>query len=236
MIAGLTPLSTADYPGCLSIVLYSGGCPWRCGYCHNAHLLKADSTSAIDWHDVLNFLERRRGLVDAVVFSGGEPTLQRTLPAMVSEVRAMGFKIGLHTSGAYPKRLGAILPEVDWVGMDIKAPFEDYASITNVPGSGKAAAISAGLVLNSGVDYEFRTTVHQKLLNIGKIREIAETLAGMGATHYRVQEFRPKGCLDEALLREPGTDVGENLSALLENLFPMRLQQSASPSFSRNRS
>lgn len=231
MIAGLTPLSATDFPGCLSAVLYARGCPWRCGYCHNAHLLHADSSPALAWHEVLNFLERRQGLLDAVVFSGGEPTLLRALVSMIREVRAMGFAIGLHTSGAYPQRLSAVLPNVDWVGMDIKAPFDDYASVTQVPDSGKCAKASATMVLESGVHYEFRTTVHPKLLDAGKIRKIAETLSEMGATHYRVQEFRPKGCLDETLLDEAETHVGKDIAAELERTFPRLLQQRASPAF-----
>ena len=233
MIAGITPLSTTDFPGYLSAVLYARGCPWRCGYCHNAHLLNADS---LGWHDVMSFLERRIGWLDAVVFSGGEPTLQRSLSSMVRQVRALGFAIGLHTSGAYPERLGAVLPDIDWVGMDIKAPFEDYASITHVPDSGKCAKASASMVLDSGVDYEFRTTVHPHRIDAAKIRRIAETLSEMGATRYRVQEFRPKGCLDEALLDESETHVGRDVSADLERLFPKLLQPRANPAFSRTRS
>ncbi len=231
MIAGLTPLSTTDFPGCLSAVLYSRGCPWRCGYCHNAHLLDADSSPALNWQDILSFLERRIGWLDAVVFSGGEPTLQRTLSSMVREVRAMGFSIGLHTSGAYPERLSEVLPDIDWVGMDIKAPFDDYASITHVPDSGKCAKTSAKLVLDSGVEYEFRTTVHPHRLDAEKILRIAETLSEMGATHYRVQEFRPKGCLDKTLLDESETHVGQDISAELGRVFPMLLQQRANPAF-----
>jgi anaerobic ribonucleoside-triphosphate reductase activating protein len=220
MIAGLTPLSTTDFPGALSAVLYSKGCPWRCGYCHNSHLIDTDSSPALEWQDILNFLERRKGLVDAVVFSGGEPTLQRSLPSMIGEVRALGFAIGLHTSGAYPQRLSAVLPDVDWVGMDIKAPFDDYASITTVPGSGECAKASAMMLLESGVAYEFRTTVHPRLIDAGKIRKMAEALSEMGATNYRVQEFRPKGCLDKTLLDELETHAGKDTVAELTGLFP----------------
>ncbi|MDD5304810.1 MAG: anaerobic ribonucleoside-triphosphate reductase activating protein, partial [Elusimicrobia bacterium] len=115
----MTPLSTTDYPGVLSAVLFLQGCPWRCSYCHNPHLIPADSPPEREWESALAFLRGRVGLLDAVVFSGGEPTLQDGLEDAMREVKAMGFKIGLHTGGAYPERLVALLPLIDWVGLDI---------------------------------------------------------------------------------------------------------------------
>ncbi|WP_295886335.1 anaerobic ribonucleoside-triphosphate reductase activating protein, partial [uncultured Thiohalocapsa sp.] len=98
-LGGLTPLTSLDYPGELAAVVYCRGCPWRCPYCHNADLQDAHGPSEPTWPEVLDFLARRRGLLDAVVFSGGEPTAQRALGAAMAEVRAMGFKVGLHTGG-----------------------------------------------------------------------------------------------------------------------------------------
>lgn len=159
-IGGLTPYSATDYPGCFSAVVFCQGCPWRCRYCHNPHLLPADAPPAMAWDEVVYFLGRRRGLLDAVVFSGGEPTLQDGLAEAARAVKALGFKVGLHTADMYPERLRELLPLFDWVGMDIKAPFADYEQITSVAGSGAKARVSARWILDSGVDYEFRTTVH----------------------------------------------------------------------------
>ena len=125
LIGGLLPFTTIDYPGCLAAVLFCQGCPWRCRYCHNRHLLPQKGGSALPWQDVLALLERRQGLLDALVFSGGEATLQAALPEAMRRVRAMGFKVGLHTAGPYPERLRECLPLLDWVGMDLKAPFAD---------------------------------------------------------------------------------------------------------------
>ncbi len=187
-IGGLTPLTTTDFPGCLSAVVFCQGCPWRCGYCHNPHLLDRHAFAGVAWKSVLDFLYRRVGLLDAVVFSGGEPTLQKSLIDAVKEVRKMGFRTGLHTSGAYPDRLNSLLPHLDWVGMDVKAPFEGYESVTHVPGSGEKARRSVELIVESGVNCEFRTTVH----GLGKrdVAKIERELELLGAGHYKIQAFR----------------------------------------------
>ena len=105
--------------------------------------------AALPWQDVLALLERRQGLLDALVFSGGEATLQAALPEAMRRVRAMGFKVGLHTAGPYPERLRECLPLLDWVGMDLKAPFAEYERITGIAGSGAAVEESAALLRRS---------------------------------------------------------------------------------------
>lgn len=201
-IGGLTALSTADYPGQLAAVIFCQGCPWRCAYCHNPHLLPRHtqhSEHAISWHAVTAFLERRRGLLDAVVFSGGEPTLQTGLPAAVRTVKDMGYAVGLHTAGIHPRRLREVLPLLDWVAMDIKAPFEDYARITGAAGSGERAFDCMMQIIASGIAHEFRTTVHPNLLTPDAILDIASTLQSHGARCYALQEFRTQGCSEDRL-------------------------------------
>ena len=198
-LGGLTPLSTTDYPGALSAVLFCQGCPWRCGYCHNSHLIAPDAPSEWTWVETLAFLRRRRGLLDAVVFSGGEATLQAGLKAAMSEVKAMGFKIGLHTAGSYPKRLAALLPLIDWVGLDVKAPFERYDAVSGVPGSGAKAKASLRLIVESGVDHECRTTVHPGLITERQLVALSKALFSMGARRHVLQAFRAAGCRDESL-------------------------------------
>ena len=203
-IGGLTALSTTDWPGQLAAVVFCQGCPWRCAYCHNPHLLPPrQADREIAWPEVMAFLERRRGLLDAVVFSGGEPTLHPGLPAAMRAIKAMGYAVGLHTAGIYPRRLRAVLPLVDWIGMDIKAPFDDYERITGVAGSGMAARRSMELVMASGVAHEFRTTVHPSLLPPPQLLALAQELAGLGVRHYAVQEFRDRGCAAPAPAHTP---------------------------------
>lgn len=156
-VGGLTRLSASDYPDRLAAVVYCQGCAWRCTYCHNPHLLPARGSEDIPWLQVVAFLERRRGLLDAVVFSGGEPTLQPALGSAMREVKAMGYLVGLHTAGILPRALERVLPLADWVAMDLKAPFDRHHEITGAAGSGTRARQSMELIAASGVPCRFHT-------------------------------------------------------------------------------
>jgi anaerobic ribonucleoside-triphosphate reductase activating protein len=199
-VGGLARLSTCDWPGELAATIFCQGCPWACPYCHNPHLLPARGERELEWTGVLEFLDSRRGLLDGVVFSGGEATLQAALPEAVRTVRAMGFRTGLHTAGPSPDRLAAVLPWVDWVGFDVKAPLSEYDRITGVPGSGGKALESLRRLLGSGVDFEIRTTVHPALLDEVALARLRGELAALGVVRHKVQPFRPAGCADPALL------------------------------------
>ena len=189
-VGGLTPLSATDYPGHLCAVVFCQGCAWRCGYCHNRHLRARLGEAAIPWPEVLAFLRRRRGLLDAVVFSGGEPTLQAGLAAAMQEVKALGFLIGLHTAGIVPRQLARLLPLVDWIGMDLKAPFAHYERVTGAKASGRRARESMELVLASGVACQFRTTVVPGSPDQHSVAQIAAALKHRGVDSYVVQEAR----------------------------------------------
>ena len=220
-VGGFTPLSTTDWPGMLAAVVFCQGCPWRCRYCHNPDLIPARGEHEISWEAVLAFLHRRQGLLDGVVFSGGEPTLQASLADAMREVRALGFRIGLHTGGMYPEKLEAVLPLVDWVGMDVKAPFAAYPRITGAAGSGARALAGLQQVLESGVDHEIRTTVHPVLLSDSDLAEMAHDLAARGVKHYVIQAFRSQGCADASLCQSaarerPLQEVGEALAGSFE--------------------
>ncbi len=182
-VGGVTPFTAIDYPGELAAVVFCRGCPWRCGYCHNGHLREASAGRDIPWAGVLSFLRRRNGLLDAVVFSGGEPTLQPGLAGAVRAVKELGFKARLHTAGAYPERLSAVLPLLDWVGMDIKAPFEEYEAVTTVRGSGDAARESARLLRRSGVRHLFRTTLDPLLLEKGRLDRMRRMVEEWGSEY-----------------------------------------------------
>ncbi|CCG43039.1 anaerobic ribonucleoside-triphosphate reductase activating protein [Magnetospirillum molischianum] len=190
-LGGLARLSTCDWPGELVATLFCQGCPWRCPYCHNTHLLSATAPAALTWNEAVAFLESRRGLLDGVVFSGGEPTLQTVLPDAIATVRSMGFKIGLHTAGPFPDRLERVLSLVDWVGFDVKAPFEDYDCLTGVTGSGDKARDSLIRLLAAGTQRDIRITADPAWADAGALERIGHDLAALGAEPPRVQAYRP---------------------------------------------
>lgn len=194
VVGGLTPFTTIDFPGHLAAVVFCQGCPWRCGYCHNPHLIPRDAapSGAPTWDAVLAWLETRRGLLDGVVFSGGEPLLQRGLPQALAEVRALGFATALHTGGAYPERLRAVLPLLDWVGFDVKAPFGDYAAITGAGGGAEAQA-SLALLIESGVAHEVRSTIDPVQQDAARVGRMAGQVKAMGEQRIVLQPCRIDG-------------------------------------------
>lgn len=198
-VGGLTPFTATDFPGLLAAVVFVQGCPWRCGYCHNTHLQPRPAAGAMRWVDVMHLLSRRVGLIDGVVFSGGEPTSDPALAGAIGEVRALGFKVGLHSAGTHARRFEGVLPLLDWVGFDIKAPFEDYERVTRVRESGESARRCLNALLASGVDYECRTTVHPSVLSEEALLRLADRLSTMGVRKYVLQLFRKQGSRDEAL-------------------------------------
>ncbi|MEJ2453546.1 MAG: anaerobic ribonucleoside-triphosphate reductase activating protein [Candidatus Thiodiazotropha sp.] len=203
-VGGLEPMTTVDFPDRLAAVVFCQGCPMRCRYCHNPELLPRQGEIEIPWPDILAFLESRRSLLDAVVFSGGEPTQQRALPDAIQAVREMGFEIGLHTAGVYPKRLARLLPSIDWVGLDVKALPEAYPALTGMPGSGALAWESVRLVAASGVPYQLRTTVHPELMSRQQQARLQQHLDGLRPLEHIWQACRTDLCADLALVSQQG--------------------------------
>ena len=128
-------MSTVDWPDHLTATVFLQGCPWNCFYCHNQALIPTRTPGAVAWDEVRALLGRRRGLLDGVVFTGGEALRQDALADAVAEVVEAGFRVGLHTAGAYPRRLHDLVASglVDWVGLDIKALPEHYQDVVGRP-------------------------------------------------------------------------------------------------------
>ncbi len=219
VVGGYTPLTTIDYPQALAAVLFLQGCPWSCGYCHNGGLIAVDSGTGLRWRNILDFLEKRGALLDAVVFSGGEPTLQAGLGDAIRQVRALGFRIGLHTAGIYPRRLEKVLPLVDWVGMDVKAAHADYDRVTGARRSADRAWQSLRLILASGVDHEFRTTVHPDLLSRAQLDLLFCELAEAGARNVVIQQCVTEHCRDLSLRRARNPNPPPEFLARFSNWF-----------------
>jgi len=219
-VGGLVPLTTLDYPGMLACVLFCQGCAWRCRYCHNPQLIPPRGSEEVDWSRVLAFLQRREDLLDAVVFSGGEPTLQDGLLAAMDTVRAMGFRIGLHSAGIKPDAFARAVAVADWVGFDVKALAEDCLAVTGVRGSGVANWKSLEHLLASGVDYECRTTVHWHLLSPTRLLTLARRLSERGVKRFAVQLVRTERMLDPRLSSVSLQFDQVELWAALRELFP----------------
>lgn len=216
-IAGVAAFSTVDWPDMLAATVFLQGCPWSCFYCHNPALIDPRADGAIVWSDVVDLLCDRIGLLDAVVFSGGEPTLQRALVPAMDMARALGFRVGLHTAGAYPGLLAQVLPHVDWVGLDIKALPDDYTVVTGASPSGGHAWRSLELVLGNRMlraatdrplEVEVRTTVHPAAIDDTRLRELGCRLADAGVDAWAVQRFRETGT------RHPLPRVDDTAAAL----------------------
>ncbi|MEV7416174.1 anaerobic ribonucleoside-triphosphate reductase activating protein [Streptomyces sp. NPDC089919] len=191
-IGGWSRLSTCDWPGRLVTTVFCQGCPWRCGYCHNPALLDPRTAPAVAWSAVTDHLARRRGLLDGVVFSGGEPLLQPRLADAARAARDLGFGVGLHTGGAYPRRFEELLSAglLDWVGFDVKAHPDAYDRITGTRGAFPPAGRSLRLLLDSGVDHQLRTTVDPALMDAEAVTALRTWLDGQGLRGHVWQEAR----------------------------------------------
>ncbi|WHI47178.1 anaerobic ribonucleoside-triphosphate reductase activating protein [Microbulbifer sp. VAAF005] len=198
-VGGFTSFTAIDFPGELAAVVFCQGCPWRCRYCHNGDLLPARAPSAYDWDQILTFLDSRRGLLDAVVFSGGEPTAQSALEPAIAQVKDLGFKVGLHTAGIYPRKLERLIQSLDWVGLDIKAMPENYPSITGVDGSGVAPWQCAELLAQSKIPLQVRLTRHPSFTTDVELNQIREKLSGIGIEKLEVQRCNSEQAIDQTL-------------------------------------
>lgn len=215
-IGGITPFSTVDWPGKLACVAFLAGCPWRCPYCQN-HVLQSFDAATQTEDDLFAFLEQRRGLLDGVVFSGGEPLAQSAAIEVIRQVKQMDFEVGLHTCGAYPQRLSEALSYIDWVGLDIKAPWDAYDRITGTQDTGRLVLESLGLLLDAKVDLETRTTWHPALLSDADIMAIAHDLASRGVRSWAVQAYRATGTTGKLPAETVyPSDLPEGLDALFD--------------------
>ncbi len=192
-IGGIEKFSIVDFPNRMAAVVFMQGCPWRCPYCHNKNLQDVNAETNIAWYKFIDFLKQRKGILDAVVFSGGEPLVQKDLPEAIKEVRDLGYQVGLHTGGYFPSFFKEILPKVDWVGFDVKAPFveEKYKEITGGLADVQKVKESLRLLCCSKKAFECRTTCDPRFLSIQDIYDIAHSLKSMGVKEYYLQKYRP---------------------------------------------
>lgn len=195
LISGLQKLTLLDYPGKTAAIVFTYGCNFRCPFCHNALLVTERMQDIISEQEVLSFLEKRRGLLDAVCITGGEPTLQKDLKDFIVKVRSLGYAVKLDTNGTNPMLLEELLTEclLDYVAMDIKNAPDKYSLTAGTDVDLNNILKSIELIKSKAPDYEFRTTVTMELHTEADILSIAE-LVGKDSKYY-LQQFKDSGCL-----------------------------------------
>lgn len=186
-IAGLNKISLVDYPKNIACILFAKGCNFACWYCHNKGILQND-VDTLDFECVIDYLKTRIGKIDAVVFSGGEPTLYKDLPDKMEMVKELGFKVKLDTNGTNPRMVEDLIERklVDYVAMDIKAPLDKYKIATCVNFDTEILKTSIKLIMEKAPDYEFRTTFIPQL-NLEDVESM--TLSIKGAKLYALQQY-----------------------------------------------
>ncbi len=194
LIGGYQPCSLCDFPGHVAAVVFTQGCNFRCPFCHNGGLWQPRPTGGVTLtaRDVLDRLQLRRGQLDAVVISGGEPTLHEDLPEFLVSIKAMRMLVKLDTNGSRPDMLARLLRTrlVDYVAMDVKAPWAKYDTLVGGIAPVEAMKESVRLLAASGCRHEFRTTLARPLLCDADTASIRAQLPGQA--EYRIQAYRPE--------------------------------------------
>ncbi len=201
IIGGIQKSSLIDFPEKISAIIFTQGCNFRCAYCHNPELLQSKQTD-FSFANVIDFLKTRIGKLDGVVITGGEPTLHQDLAECLEQIKNLGFAIKLDTNGTNPSMLKNLIEKklVDYVAMDIKAPIEKYPDVIGLDISINKILESIDILKNSGIEYEFRTTVLKKFLCENDFEKIGELLNG--AKKYYLQKFVSTKILDKSLENE----------------------------------
>lgn len=189
-IGGLLKFSMIDFPGSISAIIFTQGCNIRCAYCHNPELLSPTVDTNYSEEEILEYLTKRKNCLDGVVITGGEPTLQAGLREFIHKVKSLGYLVKLDTNGTNPQVIRELLDEhiIDFIAMDIKAPFEKYPLVCG-PCNVEAVKQTMQLILSSGVAYQFRTTYYKEVLNDDDIEMIKKMLPDV--TKFKLQECLP---------------------------------------------
>lgn len=209
-IHGFQKMTLLDFPGKVACTVFTGGCNLRCPFCHNAALVtEIDGESEIKATEILDFLSKRKGLLDGVAITGGEPLLQADIKDFISELKSLGFAVKLDTNGCYPDKLKELVNEglVDYVAMDVKNRPEKYPLTVDIKDfEYNKVRESIDFLINGNVDYEFRTTVVAQYHDLSDIESIAKEIKG--AKRYYLQNFVDSGNL-----------IGENMTAVAKPLL-----------------
>lgn len=204
-IRGLQKTSLIDYPGKIACIVFFSSCNFRCPFCHNRDLvLESEDLPHFSEKGILKFLKSRKGILEGVVLTGGEPLLYPPLKSFIQKIKKLGFLVKLDTNGTNPQFLKELVNHglVDYVAMDFKNPIEKYENAVGVKVNKKAILASMKFLVGNRVDYEFRTTVvplihkEKDLIQIAEeLREITDNKKQITKIRWRLQQFRPGHCL-----------------------------------------
>jgi pyruvate formate lyase activating enzyme len=227
IIGGLEKMTLIDYPGQLAAIIFTKGCNFRCHFCYNPLLVWSESETdekkyekgyaQFTEDDLFYFLESRRGKLDGVVITGGEPTMHPDLPEFIKKIRAMGFNIKLDTNGTNPQMLEILLEQklLDYVAMDLKGSSNNYDQVVGVKINFPNLQKSVKLIINSGLPHEFRTTVVPGLLVVSDFEDMGKIIAGANA--WYLQKFKSDvELVDRTLEKAPAFSDDEMLQ--MENI------------------
>lgn len=216
IILGLEKLSLVDYEGHMCATIFTGGCNFRCPFCHNSGLVNQEVEQIME-SEVLEYLNKRKGILDSVTISGGEPTLQPDLDVFIRKVKDLGFFVKLDTNGTRPEVLKMLIDNklLDYVAMDVKNNFDEYQAISGVvkPSIDKIKE-SLDVLKNSGIDYELRTTLVKEYHKENNIISLSKDLEG----HKRLylQKFVDSGSCISGGLSEINKNDALKFKGILE--------------------
>lgn len=220
-IHGLQKMTLLDFPGRVACTVFLGGCDFRCPYCHNFELVDGSAPAIMEEGELYAFLEKRRGLLDGVAITGGEPTLRPDLPELMRHIRDMGYAVKLDTNGGHPDRLEKILSEglADYVSLDIKNSPEKYAQTVGLASVDLGPIRACASLLMAGeTDYEFRTTVVDELHDAADFEAIGQWIAG--ARRYFLQAFTDRDSVPFAGLHAPSDEKMRQYAQIARKYVP----------------
>ena len=218
---GFQKMTLLDFPGRVACTLFAGGCNFRCPFCHNAGLVLGGVTESYSEDEILDYLSKRKGLLDGVCITGGEPLLRPDLKEFIIKVRALGYAVKLDTNGSLPERLYELIEEglIDYVAMDVKSSMVGYGRAVGIENFDTAdIEKSIDLLLEDRVDYEFRTTVAHPLHSAEDIEALCQRIKG--AKRYFIQNFVDSGNLIGEGLSAPDPEIMQQMLEIAKKYIP----------------
>lgn len=215
---GLEKLSLVDFDGVVACTLFTSGCNFRCGFCHNSPLVLGDNLPQYTEQEILEFLVKRNGIIEGVCISGGEPTLNHDLAVFIKKVKELGLKVKLDTNGTNPKMLKSLIEQnlLDYVAMDIKADKQNYSKIIEINNFDLTPVEeSVNILLNGSIDYEFRTTLIKQIHTEKVINNIAKWIGG--AKKYCLQKYVYRDTCFSCEFTEVDLETAKKFKDILQN-------------------